>query len=947
MSSCIRVLSTQTVDSTPSLLVVSPDGTKMLVNCGEGTQRQFLEYSQKISSVDTVCLTHIGHDALGGLPGLILTAADSTLLSSIQQKEKQQQKQQQLHQKRKQQQQGSSNNSNVVDVPGLEIVGPTGTNDFLKSLRHFMRRDAFKIQVHEGNYNYNNNHGERNEKQQEQQHQQEPEKEKAKKQRQNKRTGGNPNGKLRVESIAVTIAKKRPRDEETQDNDDVDDGCSQRKEIFTTINQDLEPQVSSSSSPSATATVTGPVPQPTPPISPPATTAATTTKSHNGRPHREHQHLHRCHHRRREVLSFLFTTPPIQGKFLAEKAKELGIPKGPLYGQLKAGKSVVFLRRQLDGDDEEEVIVEPHQVVEPGHPGVAVAILCYPTIEVLQLLRESERIQEEINHDQFRQTSESSSTGSRSTSPTSLPTTYPEPTTSADKPTLQLVVHMTTTEIFESKMGIEFRSLFTQKVDHMFVPTDEPANTADSSKGVNENNASLTNSNTTMTPFHAAAVGAHLRSMVAPTVYTTPFYCSSTDNENDNENTAGKERSNHKQSTGTVQAIPLLEYALLPLSKQGFQNYDAFDRQWKMMKQDGEDTLKASGALEFIQRNSSQTNANSIVSMDINTEAEILFTGTGSAIPCKHRNVSGIYVKMENGNSILLDIGEGTIGQLLRAKQNEDYSVTLSKIKAVWISHPHADHHLGILRLLAERKMVTDDKLIIIAPSNLRFFLQEYEELEPSIKGSYSFLDCREISTKSNPASRQHFVPALLNRLRDELGIQSCSAIPVAHCPNSFAVVFHGTSFGSLAYSGDCRPSRPFAHAAHGADILIHEATFADGMEAEATVKRHCTVGEAIDVARQMHASTLLLTHFSQRYPNIPPLPTLETTDDKGTKKQMKIIPCFDYMRVTPSNLTHAAQVIPALQLLYPDHVDGDEDHTAEVQSALEIPGLFAHPEIL
>lgn len=43
-----------------------------------------------------------------------------------------------------------------------------------------------------------------------------------------------------------------------------------------------------------------------------------------------------------QVLSFVFTTPPILGKFLADKAKSLGIPKGPLYGQLKAGKSVSF-----------------------------------------------------------------------------------------------------------------------------------------------------------------------------------------------------------------------------------------------------------------------------------------------------------------------------------------------------------------------------------------------------------------------------------------------------------------------------------------------------------------------------------------------------------------------------------------------------------------------------
>ena len=35
-----------------------------------------------------------------------------------------------------------------------------------------------------------------------------------------------------------------------------------------------------------------------------------------------------------QYLSFLFVTPPILGKFLADKTKALGIPPGPLYGQL-------------------------------------------------------------------------------------------------------------------------------------------------------------------------------------------------------------------------------------------------------------------------------------------------------------------------------------------------------------------------------------------------------------------------------------------------------------------------------------------------------------------------------------------------------------------------------------------------------------------------------------
>ena len=45
----------------------------------------------------------------------------------------------------------------------------------------------------------------------------------------------------------------------------------------------------------------------------------------------------------------------------------------------------------------------------------------------------------------------------------------------------------------------------------------------------------------------------------------------------------------------------------------------------------------------------------------------LIFTGTGSAIPCKHRNVTGIYLGMNDGSGMLLDVGEGTLGQLIRS----------------------------------------------------------------------------------------------------------------------------------------------------------------------------------------------------------------------------------------------------------------------------------------
>ena len=40
--------------------------------------------------------------------------------------------------------------------------------------------------------------------------------------------------------------------------------------------------------------------------------------------------------------------------------------------------------------------------------------------------------------------------------------------------------------------------------------------------------------------------------------------------------------------------------------------------------------------------------------------------------------------------------------------------------------------------------------------------------------------------------------------------------------------------------------------------------------QADAEKKRHCTTGEAINVGRRMRAKTILLTHFSGRYPKLP-----------------------------------------------------------------------------
>lgn len=53
-------------------------------------------------------------------------------------------------------------------------------------------------------------------------------------------------------------------------------------------------------------------------------------------------------------------------------------------------------------------------------------------------------------------------------------------------------------------------------------------------------------------------------------------------------------------------------------------------------------------------------------------------------------------------------------------------------------------------------------------------------------------------------------------------------------------------------------------------DVLIHEATMDDSLEAVASSKLHSTSSQAIQIGKEMNARFILLTHFSQRYSHIP-----------------------------------------------------------------------------
>uniref|UniRef100_A0A8D0CS59 Zinc phosphodiesterase ELAC protein 2 n=1 Tax=Sander lucioperca TaxID=283035 RepID=A0A8D0CS59_SANLU len=296
------------------------------------------------------------------------------------------------------------------------------------------------------------------------------------------------------------------------------------------------------------------------------------------------------------------------------------------------------------------------------------------------------------------------------------------------------------------------------------------------------------------------------------------------------------------------------------------------------------DAIPSCNAAEFVKEASEVPNfleevdkCRKICSTDAAEEKypEVVFLGTGSALPMKIRNVSGTLVNISPSQSVLLDCGEGTFGQLCR-HYGDAVDHALSKISTVFISHMHADHHTGLLMLLyqRERALTTLGKafspVFLVAPVQIMTWLNQYHDY------------CEEILNHINLINFYSF--------------QTCM---VRHCKNAFACSFTHRSGWKLAFSGDTMPCDAFVHTGNNATLLIHEATLEDGLEEEAVEKRHSTTSQAIGIGMRMNAEFIMLNHFSQRYAKIP-LFSEDFNDRVGIS--------FDHMRVSLSldNNVHA-----------------------------------------
>jgi ribonuclease Z len=265
-------------------------------------------------------------------------------------------------------------------------------------------------------------------------------------------------------------------------------------------------------------------------------------------------------------------------------------------------------------------------------------------------------------------------------------------------------------------------------------------------------------------------------------------------------------------------------------------------------------------------------------------ELRVTFAGTGGSAPTARRGLPAALVSA-GGDRLLFDCGEGTQRQLLR-------SVGLPDLDAIFITHFHADHWLGLPGMLKTFDLRTREKpLTIYGPAGLR---QHLDALKLIIGRTGYPLAVLELERYDEVTFDEYVVHCFPNDHRmDGLGFALVEDDRPGRFDPEEAVrlgVKPGPDFGRLqagetvegvspdqvigedrdgrrvVFSGDTRPCQEVLEHSRLADVLIHEATFTDSELDRARDTGHSTARQAAEVARDAEVKLLALTHLSTRY---------------------------------------------------------------------------------
>ncbi len=272
---------------------------------------------------------------------------------------------------------------------------------------------------------------------------------------------------------------------------------------------------------------------------------------------------------------------------------------------------------------------------------------------------------------------------------------------------------------------------------------------------------------------------------------------------------------------------------------------------------------------------------------------KVTFLGTSGSTPTKNRALPALVIEYK-GKLLLFDCGEGTQRQMMR------YGISVSRVDAIFLSHIHGDHTIGVaglIRTLALNRR--ESPLDIYVPAGYEKAINALVKFDDAMLGY-----------------RINIHPIKKGVIHKGAGFV-VSAFKLRHTVSTYGFVFKeddklhfikdklkgtglkGTMFAELlskgklkvggalielkditvlqrgvkiVYATDTRPSRDTIAAAQNADLLVHEATY-ESTESKLAIERlHSTAKESAQLAKSAKAKRLVLTHMSARYKSLKTL---------------------------------------------------------------------------
>ena len=267
--------------------------------------------------------------------------------------------------------------------------------------------------------------------------------------------------------------------------------------------------------------------------------------------------------------------------------------------------------------------------------------------------------------------------------------------------------------------------------------------------------------------------------------------------------------------------------------------------------------------------------------------------GCGSALPTTRHNASSQVVRIGN-KQFMIDCGEGTQLQLRRNR------IHFSFINHIFISHLHGDHCFGLIGLISTFGLLgRTAPLHIYADPMLETLMKP--QLDYFCKGInypifFHGIDAREHRTiyedntitvetlplkhripccgflfKEKPKKR-HLIGDVANYynipayMRQAIKEGADYTTPDGETILNSRLTRDADPSRSYAYCSDTLPCHENIGYLKGADLLYHEATFAQSEKGRAAQTFHSTARQAAEIASLSNVKRLVIGHFSSRY---------------------------------------------------------------------------------